>query len=328
MTDTIARNIESVLPFLPKEAGLRAHVVRVAFLAGLCVRFNQGTGQEAGEAELAGLLHHYRPDEEAAGAAKLLSDLGFAIPALPERALAAIQKVSDDCDGQGNIGAAVESANLFDETMENLPYEDLSTADAVQELVRAGMLSSGFVRALQSIRACSAEVLIESLKTVRIDIAGGRWIAKSGGEELLGHCSEVADAAVSLAREVTEISVTEARLLGMFHDVGRVAFQSSEAGPHVEQLVSIGFPLTYAEFLVSGTDHAEVGAELLARRGLPDQLVEAVRYHHRLELTESRLAALVYSAEDGDESLPSCARDHAAAKRLEVIQVRSGRAAG
>ena len=47
--------------------------------------------------------------------------------------------------------------------------------------------------------------------------------------------------------------------------------------------MAIGVPLDLAEHEVLGTDHAEVGALILARWLFPDDIVNAVRWHHNPE---------------------------------------------
>jgi HD-like signal output (HDOD) protein len=65
------------------------------------------------------------------------------------------------------------------------------------------------------------------------------------------------------------------------------------------QASEAGQPLHEVERARLGFDHADLSALLLARWGLPGQLVEAVRLHHRLDTAEEheRLAALIALAE-------------------------------
>ncbi len=84
----------------------------------------------------------------------------------------------------------------------------------------------------------------------------------------------------------------------------------------------------YAEMLSAGTDHAEIGAGISAGWDFPDSIVEAVRFHHRPEMVPSPLAAVLYAVEEASESLPSLAREHIAAKRLEVEELPRSQAVG
>jgi putative nucleotidyltransferase with HDIG domain len=331
-TNFIASNLEFVLPFLPAEPGLLAHVKRVAVLAGRSVRATGGTSAEGEIAEIAGLLHHHDPENENDGSAKLLADLGFSVPAslrpLPPRAKEVWQMMVDARNSHNPLLEFVESANLFDEQIENLPYEDLSTGSVVQDLMRSGMLNTKFVDAVNSFRGVSRGQLLDTLKSLPVDIPTRRWFPAKSYDLVFTHSMEVAEAASLSARQSNGVNEADAYVAGVFHDIGRVAFQSGSTKRHLEGWEKLGFPTSYAEFLISGTDHAAIGAELLHTWDFPTQIVEAVEYHHRIELASSRLAAIIYLKEDENESLPSCARDHIAATLMTAQENRYGHAAG
>jgi len=56
-----------------------------------------------------------------------------------------------------------------------------------------------------------------------------------------------------------------------------------EERQNLERIMSTGVPLDVAENMVLGTDHAEIGALILARWSFPDDIVDAVRWHHNPE---------------------------------------------
>ena len=69
-----------------------------------------------------------------------------------------------------------------------------------------------------------------------------------------------------------------------------------------------GCPATYAERLLFGRDHGEIGADILARWSFPAHVIEAVRFHHQPERSRGASAAFVYLLEfwsGVDEDLPS-----------------------
>ncbi len=49
---------------------------------------------------------------------------------------------------------------------------------------------------------------------------------------------------------------------------------------NIKRITAQGVPLDLAEHMVLGTDHAEIGAMILARWSFPDYIVNAVRWHH------------------------------------------------
>ena len=68
-----------------------------------------------------------------------------------------------------------------------------------------------------------------------------------------------------------------------------------------------------------GCDHGEIGAGLIAEWNFPDEFIEAVRFHHQPERSDSKLASLAYLAEfwSGlDEDLPSFGRVDACLARV------------
>ncbi len=98
---------------------------------------------------------------------------------------------------------------------------------------------------------------------------------------LFPHAVGTAIAAENLARRVGGLAAEEAYTAALLHDVGKLVL-----GQFVEQQVDLGVVLhagvafDAAEREQLATDHAEVGARLLERWGLPENVVRAVRWHH------------------------------------------------
>ena len=53
--------------------------------------------------------------------------------------------------------------------------------------------------------------------------------------------------------------------------------------PKIDSLVVKGVPFVFAEKEALKTDHAEIGALILSKWSFPDDLVNAVRWHHNPE---------------------------------------------
>jgi putative nucleotidyltransferase with HDIG domain len=70
----------------------------------------------------------------------------------------------------------------------------------------------------------------------------------------------------------------------LLHDVGLLALAADE-GDYLACVLARARaerrPVVEIELEERGITHAELGAQLLAQRGLPDAIVEAVAYHHR-----------------------------------------------
>jgi len=91
-------------------------------------------------------------------------------------------------------------------------------------------------------------------------------------------------AARAIAKKMGEHHVESYYTASMLHDVGSLIIYKEMPDKSREILTrckSEGLPLSTVEDEILGFTHAEVGALVFANWGLPDSLVEAVKYHHR-----------------------------------------------
>jgi HD-like signal output (HDOD) protein len=70
---------------------------------------------------------------------------------------------------------------------------------------------------------------------------------------------------------------------GSFRAVISIGRFISEGAQAIENVVAGGVPLVVAENMMLGTDHAEIGAQILAHWSFPSDIVNAVRLHHNPE---------------------------------------------
>ena len=104
--------------------------------------------------------------------------------------------------------------------------------------------------------------------------------------ELWRHSLVTATASEMIANEFTDLNVEApvAFTVGLLHDIGKLVLnQTLTADLQAEirgQIEHNKLDRSEAEKAVLGTDHGEVGALLLQRWHLPDDLVEAVANHH------------------------------------------------
>jgi putative nucleotidyltransferase with HDIG domain len=93
--------------------------------------------------------------------------------------------------------------------------------------------------------------------------------------------------AVSVAADilVTSLSITDADEVftaALLHDIGKLVLSEyvQEDMGSIEQMVGKGISFEVAEFVVLGTNHAHIGARILQNWSLPQELVNAVNWHH------------------------------------------------
>jgi len=147
--------------------------------------------------------------------------------------------------------------------------------------------------------------------------------ASAGLARLWTHSLQMAQLCASLGIQSGIVDAEHGLLLGLVHDVGSLAVQTSPATTlqRYRRLMDKGCPPVYVEQLLFGRDHGEIGAEILAYWNFPATTIEAVRYHHQAERSEGPLASMVYLAEfwSGlDEDLPSLVRIRDSAARTGI----------
>ena len=71
----------------------------------------------------------------------------------------------------------------------------------------------------------------------------------------------------------------------LLHDVGKLVLGEfvKDEFQQIETAVSEGIAFETAETIVLGTNHADTGAHILTNWSLPDEIVNAVRWHHAPE---------------------------------------------
>ena len=100
--------------------------------------------------------------------------------------------------------------------------------------------------------------------------------------ELWRHSIAVSLAAEDLAKELKVSASEEIFTAALLHDVGKLVLGGfvKEDLEKIEIEASSGISFEVAEHIVLGTDHAEVGAQILKKWSFPPTLVNAVRWHH------------------------------------------------
>jgi len=106
--------------------------------------------------------------------------------------------------------------------------------------------------------------------------------------DLWRHSIAVSIAAEALVKDKKNIDADDIFTPALLHDIGKLIlghFVKDELDD-IEKIASKGVPYVVAENMVLGTDHAEVGAQILTQWSFPRDVIEAVRWHHDPDFPE------------------------------------------
>jgi putative nucleotidyltransferase with HDIG domain len=185
---------------------------------------------------------------------------------------------------------------------------------------------------LKTVRSALSYIGIAAAKRVILAASARPLFASVELRELWQHSVDVASIAEQVAGSSGLAEPSEAFVAGLIHDLGRIAVELSKSDDFVvthRRLAHAARSAVLADIVLTGRDHGEIGAEILSAWRLPDELVNAVRYHHRPELTSSPLASILYISEnvaDAEECICSPDRlEHAmeTARLTSLDSVRS-----
>jgi putative nucleotidyltransferase with HDIG domain len=103
------------------------------------------------------------------------------------------------------------------------------------------------------------------------------------------HSIAVATTAEAIAKFLKISDPNDVFIPALLHDIGKLILDQfvKEESKHIESIVAKGESLVRAEYMVLGTDHAEMGALLLKKWSFPIDIVNSVRWHHDPEYISS-----------------------------------------
>jgi HD-like signal output (HDOD) protein len=180
----------------------------------------------------------------------------------------------------------------------------------------------GCPREITSLEEAGIRLGVDRLASLVLTSCAGRWFHGDRGrpddaEARWRRTVTNALAARLIARLGREVEPERAYTAGLLQDLGTIVIERelAFARPALADLRTRGFDELEAERELFGVDHAWIGARLVDRWGLPEVLVDAIRWHHAPELARcdpalagavhlggvlaSRLAELEPSQADG-----------------------------
>jgi len=107
--------------------------------------------------------------------------------------------------------------------------------------------------------------------------------------ELWRHSVAVSVAAENLVKALKISEAEEVFTAALLHDLGKLILGGfvKEDLQQIETMVAKGIAFEVAEYIVLGTDHAEIGARILEKWAFPSELVNAVNWHHDPDACEN-----------------------------------------
>ena len=103
------------------------------------------------------------------------------------------------------------------------------------------------------------------------------------------HSIAVSLATEALVKDKKNLDAEDFFTAALLHDIGKLVlgnFVKEDFGA-IESLTAKGISFVVAENMIIGTDHAEIGAKILALWSFPKDVVSAVRWHHNPEAADS-----------------------------------------
>ncbi|MCP4705817.1 MAG: HDOD domain-containing protein [candidate division Zixibacteria bacterium] len=205
--------------------------------------------------------------------------------------------------------------------MELLGEENYSVRDVVGIVENDAILTSKILRAANSV-AFSPRVPITSVmaainnmgEKVIMGIAIESCAPKVFNEPLGGYMSEAGQmwdhslctaigARILSSYTIKESSSNLAFTAGLLHDIGKSVMSVILEGKTEEMMGHIDSgegSFLDAEKSIAGMDHAELGYELAQHWKLPDQLANAIKFHHHPLDVDDKYKTLVYTVHLGD----------------------------
>jgi putative nucleotidyltransferase with HDIG domain len=106
--------------------------------------------------------------------------------------------------------------------------------------------------------------------------------------DLWRHSIAVSIASEALVKDKKNLDAEDIFTPALLHDIGKLILGHfvKEEQESIEKIAETGVPYVVAENMVLGTDHAEVGAQILTQWSFPREVIDAVRWHHDPEFIE------------------------------------------
>ena len=138
--------------------------------------------------------------------------------------------------------------------------------------LRQAVIVLGLKRLIQLVVAsCVSAVMDKSVHGYGLP-AGDLW----------RHSIAVSIAAEAMVKDKKRTVSQDVFTPALLHDVGKLVLGTfvKDELEAIESIAAKGVPFVVAENMILGTDHAEIGAQILSNWNFPPGVINAVRWHH------------------------------------------------
>jgi putative nucleotidyltransferase with HDIG domain len=138
--------------------------------------------------------------------------------------------------------------------------------------LRQAVIVLGLKRLIQLVVAsCVSAVMDKSVPGYGLP-AGDLW----------RHSIAVSIAAEAMVKDKKRTVSQDVFTPALLHDAGKLVLGTfvKDELEAIESIAAKGVPFVVAENMILGTDHAEIGAQILSHWNLPPGVINAVRWHH------------------------------------------------
>jgi HD-like signal output (HDOD) protein len=206
------------------------------------------------------------------------------------------------------ILSLMSSAEVSVRRLEEAAGSDPATAGRLMQLANSALFC--FRTPVSTLGAAVTRLGFRNARKVVAASLALPLLGTRQGRHLWLHSLETADLAEQIADRTGAVDPGEAFLCGLLHDAGALVLSHLPLYDlaRLGGLQEGGCPAIYAENLILGRDHADLGADLAEYWRLPAPMPLAIRHHHRPEKAVSPLAHVLYLAEflaGGEEDIPS-----------------------
>ncbi len=140
----------------------------------------------------------------------------------------------------------------------------------------------GFPQQITAMNKALPLLGMAQVKNIIVAVAMKSMITSQGGKELWKHSIRAAVGCEMMATKLNLMDPGDAFVVGFLHDIGKMilSLQNSQLYLKVKELTMKGVNVIEAENLLVGANHAEMGALLAKKWGLPVMLTNCIKYHH------------------------------------------------